>query len=113
MGHPLVLPRRPRPRGDIHEELVGDQLFLYRTGTDQAVHCLNSGAAVIWLLCDGTRDLASIAREVSVAYRIPEADVLGDVRTTLTQLNALGLLEPDVATASSEPIESRSQHVRQ
>ncbi len=89
----LAVLRRPRPRADIQEELVGDQLFLYRAEDAETVHCLNSGAAVIWLLCDGARDEASLAHELSEAYHVPEPIALEDIRTTLAQLQDLGLLD--------------------
>ncbi len=95
MGQTREAPKRPRSKADVQEELVGDQLFLYRAENKEAVHCLNSGAAVIWLLCDGTRDEVSMAREVSETYHVPEPVVLEDIRLTLARLKELGLLEPN------------------
>ena len=52
---------KPLPKSSIveSEELMGQELFLYDDETE-TVYTLNSGAALIWLLCDGTRDVASI-----------------------------------------------------
>ena len=44
---------KPRPRQDIinSEEMIGKQLFLYAGDDGDEIHCLNGGAAIIWLLC--------------------------------------------------------------
>jgi len=86
--------QKPLQKSDVAEELVDQEIFLYDpSGDSDTVHCLNSGAAVIWLLCDGTRDVESMAREIAVTYSLPEAQVLAEVQETVAQFQALGLLE--------------------
>ena len=52
----------PRPKRGLvdSEEVVGQQLFLYDESTE-AVHTFNSGAGLVWLMCDGERDVESIS----------------------------------------------------
>jgi Coenzyme PQQ synthesis protein D (PqqD) len=54
---------------------------------------LNSGAAMVWLLCDGNRDLGEISRQISSAGSLPQEQVLLQVQETVAQFQALGLLE--------------------
>ena len=88
----------PRPRGHIveSEELIGRQLFLHDEDAGQ-VHCLNGGAAIIWLLCDGRRDVKGIASDIASTYGLPEGNVLTEVQETLTQFRSLNLLEAENA----------------
>lgn len=88
------LPTNPFPRRDIveSEELIGKQLFLYDENIGD-VHCLNSGAAIIWLLCDGKRGLVSIAKAISSAYGLAESQVLPEVQGAVAQFQSLNLLE--------------------
>ena len=85
---------RPLPKNDIveSEELIGQQVFLY-AGKEGEVHCLNGGAAIIWLLCDGKRDVEGIASEIASTYGLWERKVLTEVQETLTQFQSLNLLE--------------------
>jgi len=85
---------RPIPKQGIlqSEEVIGEELFLYddRTG---AVHTLNGGAAMVWLLCDGDRDVEEISHEISSASNLPLEQVRLQVFETVAQFDALGLLE--------------------
>ena len=82
---------RPQARDDVSEELIDQDLFLYdeETGT---VHQLNSGAAMVWLLCDGTRDVDEIAGEIATSSNVEADQVMPDVQEALDQFAALGLL---------------------
>lgn len=84
---------KPAPKEGIAEEMVGQELFLYDDHNGQSVHCLNSGAALIWFLCDGTRTLAHITRELATAYGLPEQQVWLEVQETVAQFQKLGLLK--------------------
>lgn len=45
---------------------------------DNKLHYLNAMAAVVWLLCDGTRDLRALTAAVAQEFEkasVPEADV--------------------------------------
>ena len=93
MGKPQGSATKPRTREDIEAVLMNRELFLYDYDNDSAMHCLNSGAAVIWLLCDGTRDVEGMASEIAAAYSLSEEQVLAEVQDTVAQFQALGLLE--------------------
>ena len=82
---------RPKGREDISEELIDQELFLYDEGTG-IVHQLNSGAAMVWLLCDGTKDVVSIAGEIAHASELDADNVLQDVQDALQRFDSLGLL---------------------
>jgi hypothetical protein len=84
----------PTAREDLEVELIEQELFLHDPRTEE-VHCLNSGAAIIWLLCDGTRSARDIATEIATEYGLPEQDVLADVQEMLGRLQALGLFTID------------------
>ena len=84
----------PVPKNSIveTEELLGQELFLYDV-SNGAVHTLNNGAAMVWLLCDGTMDLGAIAREIVCTCDLTQREVLAQVQETVGQFQALGLLE--------------------
>ncbi len=86
----------PLPKNGIveSEEMIGQQLFLHDESAGQ-VHCLNGGAAIIWLLCDGKRDVEGIASEIASTYGLSERNVLTEVQETLTQFQSLNLLEAE------------------
>ncbi|GAG21366.1 unnamed protein product [marine sediment metagenome] len=84
---------KPRPKQGISEEWIGEEIFLYDSEVDDGVLCLNSGAALIWLLCDGTREVEDIAGELATSFYLSEEQVLSEVRDTVTQLKTIGLLE--------------------
>jgi hypothetical protein len=94
MKIPLGPANKPLVRKDIEAVLIEQELFLQDySNKDSGLHCLNNGAAVIWLLCDGTRDVESIAGEIATTFRLPRQQVLTEVQETVTQFQTLGLLE--------------------
>ena len=88
------LPMAPGPKRDLvdSEEVVGQQLFLYDESTED-VHTLSSGAALVWLLCDGERDMESIVREIASYFELPEQDALAFVQEAVSLFQEQGLLE--------------------
>lgn len=82
----------PQPRTDLEEELIGDELFLCDHQANNAIHCLNSGAAMIWYLCDGSRDLQAITAEIAATTDRSRSQILAEVEETVTQFQSLGLL---------------------
>jgi len=84
---------KPKARSEVIEEWIGQEIFLYDQNNGQEVHCLNSGAALIWLLCDGTRNVEAIALDITQAFHLPDGQVLGEVQETVARLDALGLVE--------------------
>lgn len=75
------------------EEMIGKQLFLYEGGGGDTVHCLNGGAAIVWLLCDGERDTVEIARQISDELKLPRDQTLLEVQEAVKQFESLNLLE--------------------
>jgi len=93
----------PAPKGGIveSEELLGEELFLYDEASGE-VHILNSGAAMIWLLCDGDRDLEKISHHIAPASNISWEQVLPWVQQTIAQFHDFGLLEEFPLTKPNE-----------
>jgi len=90
----LFDPKRiPLAKQGVAEELVEGELFLYDRNNGGVVHCLNGGAAIIWFLCDGTRNVAVMAAEIATISELPEQQILVEVQETVTQFRALDLLE--------------------
>ena len=85
--------RKPSTRTDVAEEWIGKEVFIYDHKNGDEVYVLNSGAALIWLLCDGSRDVESIAGELSEAFERPKGEVLGEVQETVEQFKTLNLVE--------------------
>ena len=53
---------------------------------------LNSTAACIWGLCDGSRTTAGVAEAMATTYALEYQEALTDVRECLEQLRDAGLL---------------------
>ena len=85
----------PRPRDAVlqSEEMIGKKLFLYKGGGGDTVHCLNGGAAIVWLLCDGEKDTAEIARQISDEFELSLDQTLLEVQEAVEQFESLNLLE--------------------
>ena len=92
---------KPLAKDDIEAVLVNQELFLYDYDNGNAMHCLNSGAALIWFLCDGTRNAENMAEQIAATYNLPTQQVLIEVHETLAQFQARGLLQ-SYATESSQ-----------
>ncbi len=92
MEEPAEKASKPKARSGVIEEWIGDEVFIYDHSNGDDVHHLNGGAAVIWLLCDGTRDLNRIAKEISQAFDLPRSKVLSQVEKTVIQFHQLALL---------------------
>ena len=85
----------PLPRSDIFEseEMIGKQQLLYENSDGDEIHCLNGGAAIIWLLCDGVRGVEEIAREIAKEFSLPQDEALAQVNDAVAQFQSLNLLE--------------------
>jgi coenzyme PQQ biosynthesis protein PqqD len=64
---------------------------LYDSASSEAF-VLNRTATRIWTLCDGSRTVAMIARELSTAYGLERQQALQDVHEFLDELRDAGLL---------------------
>lgn len=83
---------KPQTKTTIAEELIGQELFLFDQKL-QTAYCLNSGAALIWFLCDGTHDLQTITTELATLSARPEQQILPEVQQTVAEFQLLELLE--------------------
>ncbi len=85
----------PCPREAVlqSEEMIGKQLFLYEGGGGDTVHCLNGGAAIVWLLCDGEKDTSEIAKQISDEFELPGDQTLLEVQETIQRFKSLNLLD--------------------
>jgi hypothetical protein len=71
---------------------LDDNVALY-DDVGQLMILLNTSAAAVWELCDGTRTLGDIGRVLAEVHRATEADLIGeDVRLTVHKLADLGLV---------------------
>lgn len=77
---------------DVNE--VKDGLIVYDPASDR-VHYLNSTAAVVFSLCDGTRDGATILEAVGAVFGAggPSAD---ELMSCIAKLDSEGLIQSEV-----------------
>ena len=90
----IVENHKPCTRNNLEAELIGSEIFLYDSASDDAVYRLNDGAAVIWMLCDGSRNLDEIAREITSSFQLDHEEVQAQVIDTIQNFRQLNLLEP-------------------
>ena len=81
----------PSRHTNVMEYKLEDELTLYDSWTE-AVHILNTTAASIWRLCDGTNRVADIAGQFAQVYDLESAVAEADVREILGQFSEAGLL---------------------
>ena len=94
IGAALDLLTKPLPKDSVNEKLIDQELFLFDAEDSSCtVHTLNGGAALIWYLCDGARNVRSIAHEIATRFDLKEQEVLPDVRAAVTRFHELSLLE--------------------
>ncbi len=85
---------RPVRRDGAAAVPLDDNVALY-DDVGQLLILLNTSAAAVWELCDGTRTLAAMVRELAEAHGAgaSEAGAIGeDVRLTVRKLADLGLV---------------------
>ena len=82
----------PRRVESLEVNEADDGLVVYDPARDQ-VHHLNPSAAVIFDLCDGSRDLEAIAAVLADVYGLPEPPVT-EARAGLDELAERGLILP-------------------
>jgi hypothetical protein len=91
-----VPPQYPARRANLAVERVGRDLLVYTTGDPAhggAVHTLNSTAALIWDLCDGTHSPSDIEAAVRRSFQVPpDRDLASDIAAILSSLSEKGLL---------------------
>jgi hypothetical protein len=79
-----MIDRVPTPASNIETEVIEGEVLLYHPQKTRAVY-LNSMAAIVWSLCDGSRHVREIIDLISESY--PDAgNPAEEVFTTLKQL---------------------------
>ena len=89
-GLELALLRPSRHNGVREGKLLGS-LFLEIPGRADTVS-LNSSGAAIWEVCDGTRSLAEINRELETRFEMPPGSLRADVEVVIKRLERIGAL---------------------
>jgi hypothetical protein len=88
----LPLPENiPVPSPGFTLEELDDELLLFNP-QDGSLLELNSTAALIWQLCDGTRSMAQIKELLSAAYPEAAASIKSDIPQILSHLANLGAI---------------------
>jgi len=83
---------RPARVPAVEEYQLGDELLVYVPASETA-HALNRSAAAIWELCDGTRTVEEICRDIGESLDRPAEALLPDVRAGIARLSELGLVD--------------------
>ena len=91
-GNTLEIQDVVSPVTGIVAEEAGEELVLYRGGTETTVY-LNPSAAVIWRLLDGTRSGEAILDLLREAYGEDEGPTARDITGTLEEFIELGIAE--------------------
>ena len=91
--------RQPVRKGEIESHVVADGLVLY-SPSSEAAYSLNGASRAIWELCDGTRTIEQIARQLLVNLGIENdegmiSQLVLDTANTVRQFEADGLLGRD------------------
>jgi hypothetical protein len=81
----------PRPASGVTTSHLDDELVVCTPGAVDG-YVLNKTAAQIWRLCDGTRDVASVAAGLASMYGLDPDRALADVDACLSELVTFGLL---------------------
>ncbi len=72
------------------EVVDGDVMLFHPTRTE--IHHLNSTAAVVWQLCDGTRTIGDLILLLQETYPEAKNEIPADVKTVLQDLKGKGCL---------------------
>jgi len=91
---------------DLSVKPLGDELLIYDLKTDKA-HSLNSAAALVYRLADGTLDVAGLASHVAIQLDVSPAEGRALTELALEQLSHRGLLVEGVERAQGEARMSR------
>jgi PqqD family protein of HPr-rel-A system len=83
---------RPRVRAGVSVVDVDGEAIVYDIASGGQIHYLNHSAALILDLCDGTATTAEMARAIADVYEQPAAEVEKQVRETVANLQAVGVL---------------------
>lgn len=82
---------RPHRQKGVREGKILGSVFLEIPGREDTVS-LNSSGAAIWEVCDGTRSLAEINRELETRFEMPAGSLRPDVEVVIKRLEDIGAL---------------------
>jgi hypothetical protein len=88
---------RPRLRAGVSVVEIDGEAVVYDIPNGGQIHYLNHSAALVLDLCDGTSTIGDMAQAIADVYEMPAAEVEKQVRETVENLEAVGLLLPDGA----------------
>ncbi|HEY4184861.1 MAG TPA: PqqD family protein [Polyangia bacterium] len=87
---------RPHRQQGVREGKILGSMFLEIPGREDTVS-LNSSGAAIWEICDGTRSLAEINRELETRFEMPPGSLRPDVEVVIKRLEGIGALRLESA----------------
>jgi Coenzyme PQQ synthesis protein D (PqqD) len=90
---PVNADTRPIRAGDVREYPLGEEEVLLFAQGRQVVHALNASAWAVWDLCDGSRTVREIGRELAEVVGRTPGELGPDILSTVQQLGTLGLLD--------------------
>lgn len=101
------MPRvKPRSRAELTvAELDGEAVVFDPVPTK--LHYLNHSAALIFGLCDGQTTIAQMAEAIGEAYEMDPAELEGQIRPLLKELQERGLVEGKIADALAREAEEQ------
>ncbi|RFC39874.1 MAG: Coenzyme PQQ synthesis protein D (PqqD) [Candidatus Nitrotoga sp. CP45] len=82
---------RPCRHKGVREGKILGSMFLDIPGRADTVS-LNSSGAAIWEVCDGTRSLAEINRELETRFEMPPGSLRADIEVVIKRLERIGAL---------------------
>jgi hypothetical protein len=98
MSQPETAPADSSPRmgRPIHNPLMlvrraGDEVIVYDP-TSEAFHLLNSGALLVWSMCDGATEANQMVNEICDLSGLAPAEVGADVERILSEFDDKNLL---------------------
>lgn len=82
---------RPHRQQGVREGKILGSMFLEIPGREDTVS-LNSSGAAIWEVCDGTRNLDEVNRELETRFDMPSGSLRADVEVVIKRLERIGAL---------------------
>ena len=82
---------RPFRQSGVREGRILGSMFLEIPGRADTVS-LNSSGIAIWEVCDGTRSLAEINRELETRFEMPPGSLRADIEVVIKRLEGIGAL---------------------
>ena len=87
----VAVPERPAPHPDVETAFLQPEAVLYDARSAAVIH-LNSSAAAVWMLMDGTLDISALVVEIASIFGVSPDAVSADVHAVLNQFARRNLL---------------------